>query len=134
MKRKLILICSILVTSAYAFVLVAAAVDLPRYVDLGSHTENAEYRTIDDALAIHRNLGWSVLSAPTDGRRYRICGAIQHAPKQGLVRQSGAFMTRGRTVKYTVDVPAGSLVAIEGLDPLDGSPLKYAVLTRALPK
>lgn len=134
MKRKLIFIGSTLVTSAYAFVFVAAAFDLPKFVDLQPHLEDAEYRTIDDALAIRRRLGWSVVSAPTDGRRYRICGAIQHSPKQGLVSQSGAFMTRGKSVEYTVDVPAGSLVAVEGLDPLDSGPLKYAVLTRELPE
>jgi hypothetical protein len=134
MKRKLILIASILITSAYAFVFVAAAVDIPNYVDLQPHPANAGYRTIDDALAIHRSLGWSLVSAPTDGRRYRICGAIQHSPKQGLASQSGAFITGGRSVEYSVDVPSGSLVAVEGLDPLDGGPLKYAVLTRALPK
>lgn len=128
MKKYLALCASVLVTAAYVFVFVAAS------LDLRPHSPDASYQTIDDALAIHRSLGWSVVSAPNDGRRYRICGAVQHAHRLRITSQSGEFKTGDRTVKYKVEVPSGSLVAVEGLDPLDGGPLTYAVLTRDLPE
>lgn len=119
-----------------------AALTLACFVTIGvgftirnnSRTSDAAFRTIDDAFAIHLSQGWSLTSAPTDGRRYRICGATQSDPTSGVSACSGSFETGGRSIEFGVEVPDGTIVAVEGLDPLDGGPLTYAVLTRDLPE
>ena len=74
------------------------------------------------------------MSAPTDGRRYRICGATQSEQKSGESSVIGAFQADDRSVDFDIEVAEGSIVAVEGLALLDGGPLTYAVLTRDLPE
>jgi hypothetical protein len=96
--------------------------------------QDAAFRTIDDVFAVHRAQGWLLVSAPTDGKRYRICGAMQSNPNSGVPSFSGSFKTGDRSANFDVDVEDGTIVAVEGLDPIDGSPLTYAVLVRSLPE
>ncbi len=99
-----------------------------------SRPSNSAFRTIEDAFAVHRSQGWSLVSAPTDGRRYRICGATQSDPNSGASSFRGSFKTGGRYIDFDIELPDGAIVAVEGLDPIDGGPLSYAVLVRNLPE
>lgn len=114
-----------------ACIVIGVAAFTPRN---NSRPSDAVFRTIDDAFAIHRREGWSLASAPTDGRRYRICGATQSDPNSGVSSFCGSFKTGGRSIDFDVEVPDGTIVAVEGLDPIDGGPLTYAVLVRDLPE
>lgn len=93
----------------------------------------AAYRPIRETLQIRMNQGWTLVSAPTDGGRYRNCGAIEWNPRSGVASLEGSFAVGHRSIAYKIPVPDGKAVAVEGLDPLDGGPLMYAVLTRTLP-
>lgn len=97
-----------------------------------TRTSDAAYQTIDDAFAIRRSQGWTLTSAPTDGKRYRICGATESDPTADASRFNGSFESGGRSVSFDVEVPDRAIVAVEGLEPMDGGPLTYAVLTRDL--
>ena len=87
------------------------------------------YRTINDAFATRTNSGWTLTSAPIEGR-YRICGATESNPDNDADSIRGSFSIGKRSVEFDVAIPSGKVVAVEGLDPIDGGPLGYAVLTR----
>ncbi len=129
MKRQSILQVCVFVTLACTLIGVVAL-----QTRNNTHRSHDAFRTIDDAFAIHRSQGWSLTSAPTDGSRYRICGATQSDPKSGVSSVSGSFKTDNRSIDFKVEVAEGTVVAVEGLVPLDGGPLTYAVLTRDLPE
>ncbi|MCA8997722.1 MAG: hypothetical protein KDA80_12070 [Planctomycetaceae bacterium] len=88
----------------------------------------ASYRTIKECFAIRQSQGWSLHQVPTDGRRYRVCGATESSPAISGNRFRGSFQAGERSVKFDVQVPDGKIVAVEGLDPIDGGQLTYAVL------
>ena len=115
---------------ALALIVIRSVVTTPRN---NSRPTDASFRTIDDAFGDHLRQGWSLTSAPTDGKRYRICGATQSDPNSGLSSFSGSFKTDGRSIDFDVKVPDGTVVAVEGLEPIDGGPLTYAVLVRDVP-
>ncbi len=116
--------------------LAAAFLAIRGYSDLKSLHRNPEvaFKTIDDAFRVRRDQGWTVTSAPTDRRRYRVCGATESDPQSGLKSLNGSFTASGKTIEVNVPVPDGMTVAVEGLEPLEGGPLTYAVLTRHMPE
>ncbi len=130
-KRKLVAVTTVCVVFCLSAVLIFSrglfenSPEPPRLP-----APEASYRTVDVVFATHRSQGWAVSTAPTDGRRYRICGATESDPKSGASSHSGVFQSGGRRVEFDVKVPTGKVVAVEGLDPIDGGPLTYAVLTR----
>jgi hypothetical protein len=91
-----------------------------------------KFRPIDELFSIRRSQGWTLVSAPGDGRLYRVCGATQSDPASGLQRFRGAFSGGGRSVRFDVPIPEGAVIAVEGLEPADGGPLRYAVLSRPI--
>jgi hypothetical protein len=97
---------------------------------LAAAANSPAFRSIDESFAIRRSQGWTLVSAPGDGRRFRICGAAQSDPASGLATFRGAFRTGGKSVRFDVPVPPGTVVAVEGLEPADGGPLQFAVLSR----
>jgi hypothetical protein len=125
-KRERVLVwCSVLAIICSVATAVAAVLGRP-----ATEPDPAlrAYRTIDEVIAIHRSQGWKVVSAPTDGKRYRICGATRSDSSSGMPTASGSFRTGDRSVTYEIEVPEGKQYAIEGLDPIDGGPLTFMVL------
>jgi len=55
---------------------------------------------------------------------------MQYAPKEESQRCAGAFSTRGQTVEFDFEALTGQDIYVEGLKPLGGGPLTYAVLSR----
>lgn len=88
------------------------------------------FRTVGDLFEVRKLQGWTVLSAPTDSRRYRVCGSTESDPTSGAQILSGEFRVEDRFVPFSVPIPEGETVAIEGLDPMDGGQLSYAVFSR----
>jgi hypothetical protein len=121
--------CSVLAIICSVATAVAAVLGRPA---LETGPPRDAYRPIDEATAIHRSLGWSVVSAPTDGKRYRVCGGTQSDPNSGAPSMSCGFGTGNRSVKVNIEVPEGKLYAVDGLDPIDGGPLTYVVYERPL--
>ena len=127
MKRRSVL--TAYATLALFFIAISVAAI---YARNNERSRDAAFRSIGDTFAIHESQGWTLTSAPTDGRRYRMIGATQSNPKGGESSLRGSFKTRDRSVDFVVEVPNGRLIAIEGLEPIDGGPLTYAVLARDL--
>lgn len=112
-------------------IVVAAAALLESSHATSATQERHGFQGLDETFAIHRKLGWTVISSPGDGRRYRICGAIgDNDPASESSNIQGAFSTGGKTVSFNVSRPPGVEVAVEGLEPADGGDLCFAVLTR----
>lgn len=88
------------------------------------------FRPVDDLLAIRFDHGWVLVSGPADDGRYRIIGATESDPSAGADSIRGAFATDDRSIEFDLPIPEGKAVAVEGLAPIDGGPLAYAVLTR----
>ena len=124
-RQSIILTCLIGVTISTLL-----GIDAIRRAEEKARVYEAAYRPIEVLFEIHRDQGWSVVSAPTDGRRYRICGATQMVPTSGIDTFGGSFSTSGKTVSFEVNLPTDQAVAVEGLEPRDGGPLSYVVLTR----
>lgn len=97
------------------------------------NADEAAYRTIDESFAIRRSQGWELIQAPEDGKRYRICGATESGDDPDRRSFSGDVRTSDRVFPFEVAIPAGKMVAVEGLDPLEGGRLTYAVLQKDLP-
>ena len=97
------------------------------------NADEPAYRTIVESFAIRQSQGWELSKAPEDGKRYRICGAFESGHDPDRRSFSGRFSTGDRLVDFDIAIPQGTMVAVEGLDPLDGGPLTYAVLTKDLP-
>lgn len=110
---------------------IAAAALLQPIVEASVTQDGNGFRKLDETFAIHRQLGWTVISSPNDERRYRICGAIgDNDPASEMSRMQGSFSTGGKSVSFDIPRPQGVEVSVEGLAPLDGGDLRYAVLTR----
>lgn len=101
--------------------------------DTDSQRREEAYRTVEETFAVRRSQGWELTKAPEDGKRYRICGALESGRDAERRSFSGRFSTGDRFVDFDVAIPQGKMVAVEGLDPFDGGPLTYAVLTKDLP-
>ena len=97
------------------------------------NADEPAYRTIEESFAIRQSQGWELTKAPEDGKRYRICGALESGHDPDRHSFSGRFSTVDRFADFDIAIPQGTMVAVEGLDPLDGGPLTYAVLTKDLP-
>lgn len=101
--------------------------------DSDSQSDKAAYRTIEESFAIRRSQGWELTKAPEDERRYRVCGATESGHDPDRRSFSGEFRTGGRIVPFEVTIPEGKMVAVEGLEPIEGGPLTYAVLEKCIP-
>lgn len=108
----------------------AVIVDALQADSLAAAATSPAFRSVEESLAIRRSQGWTLVSAPGDGRRFRICGAAQSDPASGLATFRGGFRTGGKSVRFDVPIPPDTVVAVEGLEPADGGPLQFAVLTR----
>lgn len=97
------------------------------------NADEAAYRTIDESFAIRRSQGWELIQAPEDGKRYRICGVTESGDDPNRRSFSGAIRTGGRVFPFEFAIPPGKMVAVEGLEPLEGGRLTYAVLQKDLP-
>ena len=122
-RRSIFTACG---TLALVFIMIGIAAIYSRNSE---RARNSAFRTIDDNFAIHKNQGWTLTSAPTDGRRCRIIGATQSSGPS----LRGSFTASNRSVDFDIEVPTGRILAIEGLEPVDGDPRTYAVLARDLP-
>jgi len=124
-------LCYGLAVTVAAWVVTGVVHFHPSIESQGSAEKSLSYRNIDEAFAIHRKLGWTMISAPNDGRRYRICGAIaNNDPKSDASHMSGSFATGGKSVTFSIRRPPDVEVAVEGLEPADRGDLQFAVLTR----
>jgi hypothetical protein len=103
------------------------------FVGCIQQADESAYRTIDEAFAIRQSQGWELTKAPEEGKRYRNCGATESGHDPDRRSFSGRLSTGDRLVDFDVAIPYGKMVAVEGLDPLDGGQLTYAVLTKDLP-
>lgn len=90
------------------------------------------FRTVDEVFELPQDEGWTVLIAPGDEQLYRICGATRSQRSGKVSLLQGTFEASGQSVNYSVAVPAQKWVEVVGLEPIDGGPLTYAVLTQDL--
>ena len=102
-------------------------------VGCNQNADEAAYRTIEESFSIRRSQGWELTKAPEDERRYRVCGATESGHDPNRRSFSGEFRTGDRIVPFEVTIPEGKMVAVEGLKPIKGGPLTYAVLEKCIP-
>ena len=116
-----------------AFVgMVFSATAIRAFLSTRGATDSAAFRSVNALLSIREQQGWTVVSAPVGGNRYRICGATESDPKNSMPTFAGQFGTDTRSVSFQVSVPNGHVVAVEGLAPENGSALTYAVFSRPI--
>ena len=120
---------------AITLVAVALATMCGIYTHWTNRESMAAYRPLNELLETHRRMGWTIVEAPNDGKRYRFCGAIgDNAPESTQEWISGSFQTADDRIKhFRVPKPEGFAIAVEGLCPDDGGELRIAVLSRPLP-
>lgn len=92
------------------------------------------YRPLEELLAVHKQMGWSVVNAPDDGLAYRFCGAIgDNDPDSDCEWIEGSFQVGERTVSFRVWRPDHHEIEVNGLCPAGEGDLRYVVLTRPWP-
>ena len=127
-------------TTKQLFVVTAlVAVFVATMCGIYTHWTNREsmaaYRPLNELLETHKRMGWTIVEAPNDGKRYRFCGAIvDNDPTSTQNWIAGSFQAAdGRVKHFRVPKPEGFAITVEGLRPYDGGELRIAVLSRPLP-
>jgi hypothetical protein len=117
--------------AATTLVAVAVVIMCGIYAHWTSRESMAAYRPLNELLGTHKRIGWTIVDAPNDGKRYRFCGAVVHDDQEWI---TGSFeIADGRTKSFHVPRPEGFAIDVEGLCPEDGGELRIAVLSRPLP-